>query len=132
MNKAQIEQNSFLDKSISFHFQKQRMLRTMVSEAVHNMLQEMGGKIEIKWDDDSDYPVICYDGGNHVEYASTMASSVKCIRATLENDVKAFAVDCEDAVDYDENRMLFSDVIQVYDYVCMKYEDWNNENEPKN
>lgn len=128
MNKEQIEQNRLLDNVISSHWQKQKMIRTQVSEAVHNMLQEIGGKIEIEWDDDSDYPIICYDGGNHVEYASTMSSSVECIKATLENDVKTFAVDCEDAVDYDENRMLFEDVIQVYEYVCMKYEGMVQQN----
>lgn len=127
MNKEQIQRNQLLDACIQSHWEKEKMLRKQISEAIYDMLQEMGGKIEIDWSDDDDYPCIAYDGGNHVEYASTLSSSVECIKAVLDKDAKTFSVDCEDTIDYNEERMLFEDVIQVYEYVCMKYGEPDNE-----
>lgn len=125
MNKTEmIERNNGIQNQIDEVWNIQSKVRTQMKEAIYDMVSEMGGAIDVDWDDDCEYPILAYDGGNHPEYASTLYSSLSRVDAALKDGVKTFKVDIEDATNYDENRMNFSDVVQVFEYVCMRYECW--------
>lgn len=125
MNKTEmIERNNGIQNQIDEVISLKAKARTQMKEAIYDMVSEMGGAIDVNWDDDSDYPILTYDGGNHPEYASTLYSSLSRVDAVLKDGVKTFKVDIEDATNYAESRMDFSDVVQVFEYVCMRYESW--------
>ena len=119
-----IERNNGIQNQIDEVWNIQSKVRTQMKEAIYDMVSEMGGTIYVDWDDDSDYPILIYDGGNHPEYNSTISSSLERVDSKIVNGVKTFEVDIEDENHYAESRMDFSDVGQVFEYVCMRYESW--------
>lgn len=134
MNKKQeiiIKRNASLDRRVSKHWVEERKLRAKMIVAIHDMVSEMGG-IETNWEEDDCYPTIIYDGGRHPEYNSTISSVVNGVNATFtQTGKKSFSVNLEEEENYSEDRMEFSDVDQVYNYVCYKYEDWLSESNEK-
>jgi hypothetical protein len=120
-----IERNNKIDNRVSAHWEEQKEIRKQMVEAIHDMVSEMGG-VKVDWETDDDYPTIIYDGGRHPEYNSTISACVNGVNATKNkyDDTKSFSVDLEDEANYDQDRMEFCDVAQVFEFVCGKYEDW--------
>lgn len=109
------------------HWDEAAELRTREIEAIHDMVKIMGGTIEVDMENDN-YPVIAYDGGNHVEYASTLCACVSKVKAIEVKGFKLFSVDIDECEDYESDRMSFADIDQIYDYVCDKFGMYLEEN----
>lgn len=130
MNKTEmIERNNKISNKADSHRKEQGEIRAEMVVAIHEMLTEMGGKVEVDFDSDESFS-ISYDGGRHPEYASNLYSDVYAVKATMvkgwesEEEKKSFSVEIEETDDYSENRMNYDDVEQVFDFVCDKYESW--------
>lgn len=130
MNKTEmIERNNKISNKADLHRKEQGKIRSEMVVAIHEMLTEMGGKVEVDYDCDG--PIsISYDGGRHPEYASNLYTDVYSVKATMakgwesEEKKKSFSVEVDETKDYNENRMNYDDVEQVFDFVCDKYESW--------
>lgn len=130
MNKTEmIERNNKISNKADLHRKKQGEIRAEMVVAIHEMVTEMGGKVEVDYDCDD--PIsISYDGGRHPEYASNLYADVYSVKATMvkgwesKEEKKSFSVEIEETDDYNENRMNYDDVEQVFDFVCDKYESW--------
>ncbi len=127
-----IERNNKISNKANSHRKEQAEIRAEMVVAINEMLTEMGGKTEV--DDDSDvFLLIAYDGGNHPEYNSNLFSQVYSVKATTingyesEEKKKSFSVDIAETDDYEENRMNYDDIEQVFDFVCGQYESWITE-----
>lgn len=127
-----------LNNRLTEHYAERRKLRTDVCEAIYDMVTEMGGTVRTVTDEYEDYVSICYDGGNHVEYASTMCCDMYSVTAVVvkaENDLfekvdrKTFTVECEQEDELDEWRMIFDDVTEIFDFVCRRYDDFKKQSE---
>ena len=130
MNKNEmIEKNQKISNKADAHRKEQGEIRKEMITAIHEMVTEMGGKVEVDYDSDEPFS-ISYDGGRHPEYASNLYADVYSVKATMvkrwesEEEKKSFSVEIEETDDYKENRMNYDDVEQVFDFVCAKYEEW--------
>ena len=131
MNKTEmIERNNQISNQLEAYLKGQNPIREQMAVAIHDMVTEMGGVVETDWEDENDYPLISYDGGRHPEYASNLYADVYSVKATMvkgwesKEEKKSFSVEIEETDDYNENRMNYDDVEQVFDFVCDKYESW--------
>lgn len=104
--------------------------RNEVREVCLNMLKEICNRREDKtislvnmnkWllDYGLDVPFITYDGGNHPEYASNLYSAVEGFRLDFESGDIIFEI--EDASNYDEDRVMTSELIYLCD-MFIEYE----------
>ena len=118
-----LKKNEELNAEVGKHWQEESDLRKREIEAIHDMVKTMGGTIEVDIENDN-YPVIAYDGGNHIEYASTLCACVSSVKSTEQNGIKLFSVAIDECDDYDSDRIGFSDIDQIYDYVCDKFEEY--------
>jgi hypothetical protein len=130
MNKTEmIERINKINNKAAAHRKEQVEIRNEMVAAIHEMVTEMGGKVEVDYDGDEPFS-ISYDGGRHPEYASNLYADVYSVKATMvkswesEEEKKSFSVEIEETDDYKENRMNYDDVEQVFDFVCEKYENW--------
>lgn len=123
MKNELIHKADVINSHLSDLFEQQRLLRKDICESIYDMIQDMtDGKGMMEFDKE-DYPVIAYDGGNHVEYASTMSATVSEIRTVVESDGrKSFTLFLPGHCDrYDEYSVLFDDLCTIFDYVNGMY-----------
>lgn len=118
-----LKKNEELNAAVVKHWDEAAELRTRENEAIHDMVKIMGGTLEVDMENDN-YPVIAYDGGNHIEYASTLCSCVSKVKSIEEKGIKMFSVDIDECDDYESERMSFSDIDQIYDYVRYKFQEY--------
>ena len=124
MNKTEmIERNNKISNKADSHRKEQGEIRSEMVVAIHEMLTEMGGRAEVDYDCD-DQISISYDGGRHPEYASNLYADVYAVKATMVKVWESKEEKIEVTDDYNENRMNYDDVEQIFDFVCDKYESW--------
>lgn len=136
MNKTEmIERSNKISNKADAHRKEQTKIRKEMVEAIHEMLTEMGGEVEVGYDDYDEPFSISYDGGRHPEYNSNLYTDVYSVKATMvkgfecEEEKKSFSVEIEETDDYNEKRMNYDDVEQVFDFVRAKYESWDEDME---
>ena len=117
-----------IDNRINKHYTERALFRKEICLAIHDMLDELGGVLQVIDDEhEDDYIGICYDGGSRVEYDSTMNSSLDGVRSTTAKDpftneeYDTFSVNCEDESDVEEYRLMFDDVTSIFDFVFERY-----------
>lgn len=123
-----LEQNKSIDAAVEKHWKEEADLKQKETEAIHDMVKAMGGVVEVDAEND-DYPIITYDGGRHAEYNSTICACVNSVKSIEMRGCKMFSVDIEECDDYDSSRIIFTDIDQIYDFVCAKFDDFCEENE---
>lgn len=111
-----------INERLARHYSNTRELRQDIVSAITNMLKEMGGEISLTDKKYDDTLCIAYDGGNHVEYASSMCEEVKSIKVT---DI-AFSVEVEGESNVESYRLIFDDVCAIWDVVSSRYNDFNS------
>ena len=117
-----------VNDKINEHYKQRALLRKEICKAIHDMVEELDGEFEVRDDEfEDEYLGICYDGGNHVEYASTMNSSLEHITSAIAKDpftgeeYETFSADCEDEGGVEEYRLMFDDVCAIFDLVFARY-----------
>lgn len=118
--------NESIDSRVDKHWKEQSELRQLETESIHDMVEIMGGQVEVDYEVDES-PVITYDGGRHAEYNSTICAVVTNIKAIEKRGFKMFSVDLEECEDYESDRINFDDIDQIYNFVCGKFEDFVEE-----
>lgn len=111
-----------INERIARHYSHTRDLRQDMVSAITNMLKEMGGEISLTDKQYDDTLCIAYDGGNHIEYASSMCEEVKSIETYGDND---FCVEVKDECYVESYRLIFDDVCAIWDVVSSRYNDFN-------
>lgn len=129
MNKAEIEnlitKNEGIDEQNALIWKMESETKKMMVESIHDMLTEMGGKVEVDFDMDDDYPLVTYDGGRHAEYNSTICGVVESVKATKKNGVKDFTIDIQDEeTDYESDRLEHGDIASIFDFVKDNFIDY--------
>lgn len=117
-----------IDKRISKHYSERGLFRKEICLAIHDMLDELGGELQVTdGEHEDDYIGICYDGGNHAECDSTMNSSLESVCSTTAKDpftneeYETFYADCEDESGVEEYRLMFDDVTSIFYFVLARY-----------
>lgn len=130
VNRVCIMDFSNVNTKINEHYANQGRLRREICEAIHDMLTELGGTINFIDDKDEDYVYICYDGGNHVEYDSTMNCQMDSVSASIggnkalgESGLPTFTFDCERENHVEEWRLMFDDLCAIFDVVYSRYNE---------
>lgn len=136
MNKNEmIERSNKISNKAYLHRKEQIEIRNEMVVAIHEMLTEMGGEVYVDYDDYVEPFSIFYDGGSHPEYASRRYSDVYSVKATIvnglkcEEEKKSFSVKIEESDDYNESRINYYDVEEIFDFVRGKYESWDEDME---
>ncbi len=118
-----LAENEIIDSLFEAHCKTKQDIKERMCKSINDMCEAMGGVCEV--DNDIDVsPIITYDGGRHSEYASTICGIVERVRATNKNYVRSFEVDLEQESNYEASRIDLGDVGQIYDFVCVKYEEF--------
>lgn len=112
-----------INERITRHYSHTRELRQDMVSAITNMLKEMGGEISLTDKQYDDTLCIAYDGGNHIEYASSMCEEVKSIKTLT--DEKEFYVEVAGEDYIESHRLIFDDVCAIWDVVSSRYNDFN-------
>ena len=109
-----------IDREVSSTLLSMQNLRMKMCESIHDMINEISdGSVRFREDD---IPMVSYDGGNHAEYASTLATEVVGASSAEIGKRKTFALNLYYEEDnYDEPRMLFEDVVCIYDHIRDMY-----------
>lgn len=101
--------------------------RKHIEELIYEMVESEGGSMNIRDTKSDDYCYVCYDGGNHPEYNSTMSASVETVKCYVDSrGQKTFDVSLDDidglplADEYEAYRMNFDDLANVFDFVKWK------------
>ena len=129
MNKAQIDaikaKNEGIDEQNALIWKMQSETKKMMVESIHDMLTEMGGKVDVDFDMDDDYPLVTYDGGRHAEYNSTICGVVESVKAVEKNGVKDFTIDIQyEETDYESDRLDHGDIATIFDFVCGQFSEY--------
>lgn len=105
-----------INKAFNNYCDAAKELRKACIEYLSSVLSENNGNIVINEDD---MPCICYDGGNHVEYASTMSSA--CYGAFTQNNT--IYLNIEDCDEYEIDRVPTDDLYSVCEAIetTLKY-----------
>lgn len=105
-----------INKAFNSYCDAAKELRKACIEYLSSVLSENNGNIVINEDD---MPCICYDGGNHVEYASTMSSA--CYGAFTQNNT--IYLNIEDCDEYEIDRVPTDDLYSVCEAIetTLKY-----------
>ena len=128
-NRVWIMDANIVNTKINEHYANQGRLRREICEAIHDMLTELGGTINFIDDEYEDYAYICYDGGNHVEYDSTMNCQLDSVSSSiggnkaLGEEYPTFTFDCERENHVEEWRLIFDDLCAVFDVVYSRYKE---------
>lgn len=118
-----------INERLTRYYSNKRELSKDLVSAINKMLKEMGGKISLTDKQYDDALYIAYDGGNHIEYASSMCKEVESIKVNGNN---TFCVEVEGESNVESYRLIFDDVCAVWDVVSSRYNDFNeNVNEYK-
>lgn len=112
-----------INERLARHYSNARELRKDIVSAIAKMLKEMGGGISLTDRQYDDTLCIAYDGGNHIEYASSMCEEVKSIEVS-GND--SFCVEVEQESNVESYRLIFDDVCAIWDVVSSRYNDFNS------
>ena len=110
-----------INERLARHYSNARELRKDIVSAIAKMLKEMGGGISLTDRQYDDTLCIAYDGGNHIEYASSMCEEVKSIEVS-GND--SFCVEVEQESNVESYRLIFDDVCAIWDVVSSRYNDF--------
>lgn len=129
MNKAQIDaikaKNEGIDEQNALIWKMESETKKMMVESIHDMLTEIGGKVEVDFDMDDDYPIVTYDGGRHAEYNSTICGVVESVKAVEKNGIKDFTIDIQDEEDdYESDRLEHGDIATIFDFVKGEFESY--------
>lgn len=111
-----------MNERIARHYSHTKELRQDMVSAITKMLEEMGGKISLTDKQYDDTLCIAYDGGNHVEYASSMCEEVESIKVSGSG---YFCVDVKDECYVESYRLIFDDVCAIWDVVSSRYNEFN-------
>lgn len=112
-----------INERIARHYSHTRELRQDMVSAITNMLKEMGGEISLTDKQYGDTLCIAYDGGNHIEYASSMCEEVESIKTLQYEEEFYVEVAGEDYIE--SHRLIFDDVCAIWDVVSSRYNDFN-------
>lgn len=126
-----LQVNQEIEKAASKIWQAESELKKKETEAIHDMLVAMGGELSVDFDND-EYPTVVYDGGNHVEYASTINGVFSKIRPIEERGYKLFEVDFNEEPNYCCDRFCLSDIDSIFDYIRTKFSAYLFEEHIKN
>lgn len=121
-NQDLIKHNEYLSDDISEFINIEINLRNRLLDAIHQMLADMGGEYVFDVEEDNDL-YICYDGGNHIEYASNMSERVEAIKVSEYMGRASFKVNVREEHNIDQSRLLFEDVIAIYELLSAVYAD---------
>lgn len=121
-----LQRNNNIDTAVEKHWKEESDLKQKETEAIHDMVEMMGGEVEVDVDND-DYPIITYDGGRHSEYNSTICACVTSVKSFEKRGFKLFSVDIDECEDYECDRITFADIDQIYNYICGKFEEFCDE-----
>lgn len=106
------------------HYSHTKELRQDIVSAIANMLKEMGGEISLTDKQYDDTLFIAYDGGNHIEYASSMCEEVESIKTLQDEEEFYVEVAGEDYIE--SHRLIFDDVCAIWDVVSSRYDNFND------
>lgn len=120
-NQDLINRNEQLAEDISVFIDAEITLRKKLIDAIHQMLTDMGGEYIYGCESDDDNIYICYDGGNHVEYASNMCECVEVIKVSEYMGRASFKVNVRQEHNIDQSRLLLEDVIAIYEHLSAVY-----------
>ncbi|MBQ3944086.1 MAG: hypothetical protein II670_00540 [Alphaproteobacteria bacterium] len=112
-----------INERIAIHYSSTSALRKDMVSAITKMLKEMGGEISLIDKQYDDKLCIAYDGGNHVEYASSMFEEVASIKTLQDEEEFYVEVAGEDYIE--SHRLIFDDVCNIWDVVSSRYNDFN-------
>lgn len=119
-----LKTNESINSKLSKFWLTMGDIKKEICESINEMLNEMGGEIEVDYANDEYPPVVVYDGGNHPEYASTISAIVQSVKAVEIRGFKTFEVNLEDEPEMSYDRFEFGDVVQIFDFVKARYEDF--------
>lgn len=123
-NQDLIKHNEYLSEDISEFINNEINLRNRLLDAIRQMLADMGGEYVFDVEDGNDNDLyICYDGGNHIEYASNMSERVEAIKVSEYMGRASFEVNVRQENNVDQSRLLFEDVIAIYELLSAVYAD---------
>ena len=112
----------------------EKKARETSSEFIKALVKEISPEdSRVDFDDytddiDSLYLTIAYDGGNHVEYASNMCSTVNAVYLqTNSKGEEEILLDIEDDSEYELERVLTIDALAVAEALTQIYEYLNKE-----
>jgi hypothetical protein len=122
---------NIVNTKINEHYANRGRLRREICEAIHDMLTELGGTVKFIDDEhEEDCVYFCYDGGNHVEYDSTMNCQMDSVSVSIggnkalgESGLPTFTFDCERENNVEEWRLMFDDLCAVFDIVYSRYNE---------
>ena len=112
-----------INERIARHYSHTRELRHDMVSAITKMLKKMGGEISLTDKQYDDTLCIAYDGGNHVEYASSMCEEVESIKTLQDEEEFYVEVAGEDYIE--SHRLIFDDVCAIWDVVSSRYNEFN-------
>ena len=93
--------------------------RQAAKEYLDSLLTEENPTIEFDNDHDDEYVTVCYDGGNHPEYASNAFSHVSAVYRK-GNDI---CLDIEDTSDYSIDNISVDDLLAVCECVFYHFKN---------
>lgn len=92
-----------------------RELYKEVLKVIKDFVSKQPEKIVMLDDTEDRYRIsVCYDGGNHPEYASNGCSMVKSIYINKNGKL---SLDIEDDDDYAIDRCYYDEVFQIFDVI---------------
>lgn len=115
--------NKDIKSRLEEYHSKTLALRCDIVSDIVTMIKEMGGTINLTTKRYDDGLYIAYDGGNHVEYASSMCEEVKQIKTFKDDNEFYVEVENEDRVA--SYRLIFDDVCDIWEIVSSRYNDFN-------